>query len=172
MIVIRGVDHRGRPVSVPIWSVPAMMQRARGSRARVAWEAVAIAWSVLRSRAGMYTTVFVALVSFFAFLIGRAGPLGLFLMLFSPVASLLMVFAINAVTSMSSALGRVRDQAVRRALDVGLCPSCDYPLLSLERCDDGCVVCPECRASWAESDPAAQVVIVPREVRSPTRSSG
>lgn len=47
--------------------------------------------------------------------------------------------------------------SVAAALHVGACPSCNYALRGLPSDRDGCVMCPECGASW----------ILPRDVQTP-----
>lgn len=39
-------------------------------------------------------------------------------------------------------------EIARFIVGAGACASCDYPLAGVPEDDDGCTVCPECRAAW------------------------
>lgn len=65
--------------------------------------------------------------------------------LFGPLAVLLIVSAASVLFTAA----RVWMPGVARAwLSEGRCPSCRYPIDTLDAEADGCTVCPECGSAW------------------------
>lgn len=122
-------------------------------------------WRLAASRPVLGVGVIAALITTVALGILHNGPAAIWLTLFTPVASLLILTLVRS----GAAVGRSiedRPERVRAAMiRIGRCPSCRYALGGLSPADDGCTVCPECAAAWAMSSPryaeAGEPVIVP-----------
>jgi hypothetical protein len=117
-----------------------------------------------------------------AFLLGVIGLLmleqagtGMWLLLFSPIASSLLVAVCGSLFTLGMLGRRFRARVVRVQLQRNHCPACDYDLRSqltgdpppAGRADPAELIrCPECAAQWARErlgaavDSPAQVIVI------------
>ncbi|MGH7242901.1 MAG: hypothetical protein ACREJD_05735 [Phycisphaerales bacterium] len=165
MLVARGIDDGGKPVWLQL-SNPADLPIGApmdGTRAG-AFVILRIALDAIRSRAGWYIVMMLVLFALDGLALWVAGPFAMFLVLSSPIASIVLVLLVNAVVG----VGRVLDERKQRArelwLEAGRCPCCGYALLAPDPATEvvANLPCAECGASWRPLYAGAQTIIVRR----------
>lgn len=92
-------------------------------------------------------------------LLGLGGPFAAFLILFTPVASILILVAVNSLTSLGVLAGEAREALRSRWIAARRCPSCAYDLAGAPIEADRCRQCPECGGAWRVDDVAETIVI-------------
>jgi Zn-finger nucleic acid-binding protein len=117
---------------------------------------------LLRSRAGLSVATMLALTLCMLALLGLGGPFAAFLILFTPVASILILVAVNSLTSLGVLAGEAREALRSRWIAERRCPSCGYDLAGVPIEADRCRRCPECGGAWRVDDVAETIVIVGR----------
>ncbi len=121
------------------------------------------AWRLATNPHVLATALALILVGIIASLLATQGPVGLGLLLLTPVATPLLISLFRggrAALDVPRALAGVCERAL---LARAACPTCTYSLSGLDEHPDGCVVCPECAAAWsahAISTPAHDRVVV------------
>lgn len=76
------------------------------------------------------------------------GPFVVAMVLFSPVASLLMVVAMSLMLAAGAGLKRHIADSVAWMRSRRQCAACRYDLTGVEPCREGVTTCPECGARW------------------------
>lgn len=157
MLRIRTTDDRGRSARV------ALLAPARGD---ARWPLVSIALGtagatieLLRSRAGLSVLTMLALTLCMLALLGLGGPFAAFLILFTPVASVLILVAVNSLTSIGVLAQEARYTLRSRWIAARRCPSCAYDLTGVPIENDRCRQCPECGGAWRVDEIAETIVI-------------
>jgi hypothetical protein len=155
---IRTNDDRGRVARLAIFA-PA--------RPGAGWPVVSVAagtagamFELLRSRAGLSVVTMLTLTLCMLALLGLGGPFAAFLILFTPVASILILVAVNSLTSLGVLAGEAREALRSRWIAAYRCPSCAYDLAGAPIEADRCRQCPECGSAWRVDDVAETIVIV------------
>lgn len=140
-------------------------QRGRGGAARAAWR-----WML--TGAPVIVLAVVALLTASATLMLRGDPAGLWLLLFTPIASSLMYVILRSFVVGGGWWGELGERAARAMLAGGRCPRCGYDLHGQPvRGGEGVVRCPECASAWPASEvgvdepPEPTVVVVKHEPR-------
>lgn len=160
MLRLSTLDDRGRPARVlplPAWPRDA---RPPSLSLRPVLHALLTA---LRSRAVWSLALIAFVLSALAIGFRWMGPVTGFLLIFSPVISLLLAVAALAAVSLAAAFSRHRQRVIRAWLAAHRCPSCRYSLFGLEPDPYGLLVCPECAAAWNLSrlHPPRRIVVAP-----------
>ena len=158
MIRIRTNDDRGRAARLTLLAPPRV--GARWPIASVVVATAGVAFELLRSRAGLSVLTMVALTLCMFAMLGLGGPFAAFLILFTPVASILILVAVNSLTSLGVLAGEARESLRSRWAAACRCPSCAYDLAGVPIEQDRCRRCPECGAAWRINDAAETVVVV------------
>jgi predicted Zn-ribbon and HTH transcriptional regulator len=114
---------------------------------------------LLASRAGISVLIMLALAACIVALLGLGGPFAAFLILFTPVASILILVAINSLTSLAVLAGEAREAVRAGWIEAGRCPTCGYDLQDVRIDSDGCRVCPECGGAWRANNRPETVVV-------------
>lgn len=157
MLRIRSLDDRGRTARIALLAPP--RPGARWPLASTALRTLVALVRLLASRAGISVLIMLALTACMVALLGLGGPFAAFLILFTPVASVLILVAINSLTSLAVLVGEAREALRSGWIDAGLCPTCAYDLRDARVEADGCRVCPECGGAWrADNSPETVVV--------------
>ncbi|HEX8876644.1 MAG TPA: hypothetical protein VF777_07840 [Phycisphaerales bacterium] len=157
MLRIRTLDDRGRRARLALFA-PARLG-ARWPLVSVALGTFAVAGHILASRAGASVLIMLALTACMLGLLGFGGPFAAFLILFTPVASILILVAVNSLTSLSVLAGEAREALRSRWIEASRCPACSYPLEGVPVESDRCRVCPECGAAWKIDETPETVVV-------------
>lgn len=158
MLRVRAIDDRGRVSRLAVLA-PAK-PGARWPWLSIVWGTLQALVEVLRSRAGLSVLIMVALTLCMLGLLGFGGPFAAFLILFTPVASILILVAVNSLTSMAVLAGEARASLRSRWVQVERCPSCSYDLSGVLIEPDRCRLCPECGSAWRADDSTETVVLV------------
>ncbi|MBY0113989.1 MAG: hypothetical protein K2Y21_14325 [Phycisphaerales bacterium] len=157
MLRIRTSDDRGRPSRLALLA-PAK-PGARWPLGSIVIGTLGTLKELLVSRAGLSVFIMLTLTVCMACLLGFGGPFAAFLILFTPVASLLILVSINSLTSLAVLAGEARHSLRARWIEVSLCPACSYDLRGTLVEQDRCRVCPECGGAWRADDVPETVVI-------------
>lgn len=164
MIRVHGKDDRGRaaglllgdPVDIPPGgNVESLLCAFR--------TVISLGGTVLRSRAGWYILLSFALFVGDAVALWRAGPMAMFLVLSSPVGSIVLLLLVNALVGLWRAIDDRRLEAKSRWLSVGRCPHCGYQMAS-EATDpaEGLQTCSECGCGWKPFVASDGPIVIPR----------
>ena len=91
-----------------------------------------------------------------------AGPFLLAIVLFTPVASMLILLGLLLLIWQGRGWGRLLAASAEVHKRRGQCPACGYDLRNLEAEVDGLVTCPECGAAWdlRPAESAGSVVVL------------
>jgi len=154
---IRTNDDRGRVARLAIFA-PARPE-ARWPVVSVAAGTAGALIELLRSRAGLSVVTMLALTLCMLALLGLGGPFAAFLILFTPVASILILVAVNSLTSLGVLAGEAREALRSRWIAACRCPTCSYDLTGVRIEADRCRQCPECGGAWRVDDVAETIVI-------------
>jgi hypothetical protein len=101
--------------------------------------------------------------AFLTWLAAMNGPFVVAMVLFSPVASLLMVVAMTLMLAAGAGLKRHIADSVAWMRRRRLCAACGYDLAGVEASVEEVTTCPECGAAWRLNfDQMPAVVIVRR----------
>lgn len=157
MLRIRSRDDRGRRARVAMF-VPAPLG-ARWPLVSVALGTLVVAVYLLASRAGASVLIMLTLTACMLGLLGFGGPFAAFLILFTPVASILILVAVNSLTSLGVLAGEARETLRSRWIEASRCPACSYHMEGVPIEADRCRVCPECGGAW-KVDEAPETVVV------------
>lgn len=137
----------------------------RGGAARGAWR-----WAL--TGAPVVVLAVVILIGTSATLILRGDPTGLWLLLFTPIATSLMYVILRSFAVGGGWWGELGQRAAGAMLAERRCPRCGYDLHGQPvRGDEGVVRCPECASAWREIEvgvdepPEPTVVVVKHEPR-------
>jgi len=164
MVFAPGIDDRGRPVRL-LLSDPRDVPSSSpldgvNAEALVLFR---IGVDAIRSRAGWYIATMLILLAFDCLALWAAGPLAMFLVLSSPIASIVLVLVVNAAVG----VGRVLDDRKRNAkelwLAAGRCPCCGYSLSPNAPPGDRTLLsCSECGAAWRPLELCEERIVVSR----------
>jgi len=164
MVFGPGIDDRGRPVRL-LLSDPRDVPSGSPLEGVNATAHVLFRISVdaIRSRAGWYIVTMLVLLAFDCLALWVAGPLAMFLVLSSPIASVVLVLLVNAAVG----VGRVLDDRKRNARELwmaaGRCPCCSYSLLPNAMPGDRTLLqCSECGSAWRPLDLNEERIVVSR----------
>ncbi len=155
---IRTNDDRGRVARLAIFA-PARPGAPWPLVSVVAGTAGAL-FELLRTRAGLSVVTMLTLTLCMLALLGLGGPFAAFLILFTPVASILILVAVNSLTSLGVLAGEAREALRSRWIAAYRCPSCAYDLAGAPIEADRCRQCPECGSAWRVDDVAETIVLV------------
>lgn len=121
----------------------------------------------MRSRAGLYVLLSFLLFVGDAIALWRAGPMAMFLVLSSPVGSIVLLLLVNAVVGFWRAIEDRRHEAKARWLSAGRCPHCGYHIAA-DSTDAAPVqtgnllTCSECGCAWTPYVASESPIIIPR----------
>lgn len=157
MLRLETSDDRGQVAPIAWsglrWAAQDALQRARLERpaahAGNTRAALRIAWRTLSNRNVIAAAMALALIAIIVSMLITSGPIGLGLLVMTPVAAPLLLTALRGGRAALEAPDAVADACERAAFRRGRCPGCHYTLIELATEADGTVVCPECGAAWA-----------------------
>ncbi|MGH7133897.1 MAG: hypothetical protein ACREJO_18360 [Phycisphaerales bacterium] len=169
MLFLRAHDADSRRVPVMARSLLVLARRTagtsrgRGGAARGAWR-----WAL--TGAPVVVLAVVLLLGASATLMLRGDPAGLWLLLFTPIASSLMYVILRSFVVGGGLWDELGQRAAGAMLAERRCPRCGYDLGG-QPVREGVVRCPECASAWREGEvgvdepPEPTVVVVKHEPR-------
>jgi hypothetical protein len=153
----RVVRLHGAGLGAALWLAA---RRSRGRRTDIALRALL---RVVKSGRLLSVIGTTAMVIMIGVLIVSETAVGIWMLLFSPIFSAMLVAIAGffvAGFAMSDSVGRM---GVRAMLARQRCPSCNYDLRSLG-VGQGRVVCPECASAWSGAGLGREAPVEPEQV--------
>lgn len=148
-LAIRSTDDRALPVRIPLAHALDVARRWVIRRRRPSWRGLRSLFIALFVTGPVLAIVFGIALLVIAVRVTMDQPaVGLWLLIFSPVYSPLLMLAFTLARGLFGFGGAVPDLVRADMLARARCPACNYALIDSEPEPDGCTRCAECGAAW------------------------